>query len=180
MKTMNQTLLASSNGPFQLPGKSIDNEPAARLFEKAPLAAFAGSFLGCFTTLIFSACGVVPSAASALATVLLSGPFLVMRTDGIVAGAFFSALYGGTFAGMTRMTWLGGAVRENLPILTIPLFISLSVVCGLTAWRRSRQRRSPARRCDRSRRSWRSAGRRECHGPRVYAGTAKARLRQAS
>jgi hypothetical protein len=32
---------------------------------------------------------------------------------------------------MTRMTWLGGAAGEHLPILTIPLFISLSVVCGL-------------------------------------------------
>jgi hypothetical protein len=57
--------------------KSTSNEPAAQLFEKESLAAFAGAFLGCFTTLSFSAFGVAPSIASASATVLLSGPFLV-------------------------------------------------------------------------------------------------------
>jgi hypothetical protein len=116
-----------SHAPTTAQAKSIDNEPAAQL-EKQALAAFAGAFLGCFTTLTYSAFGVVPSIASALATVLLSGPFLLMPATGIVASAFFPAFYGGTFAGMTRMTWLGGDVGEPL---TIPLFISLSVVCGL-------------------------------------------------
>ena len=76
--------------------ETADNEPATQLFEKGSLSAFAGAFLGCFTTLSFSAFGVVPSIASALATVLLSGPLIVMPTAGTVASAFFPAFYGGT------------------------------------------------------------------------------------
>ena len=90
----------------------------------APIAAFAGAFLGCLTTECVSASGTIPCIASAWATALLCGLLLVTRTTGLFAGAFFPALYGGTFAGMTPIFWLSGNA-------TGALSVALSIVCGL-------------------------------------------------
>ncbi len=90
----------------------------------APIAAFAGAFLGCVTTEFFSASGILPCIASALATALLCGLLLLTRTTCLFAGTFFSALYGGTFAGMTPIVWLGDSG-------TGALSVALSIVCGL-------------------------------------------------
>jgi len=90
----------------------------------APIAAFAGAFLGCVTTEFFSASGIAACIASALATALLCGLLLLTRTTCLFAGTFFSALYGGTFAGMTPVVWLGDSG-------TGALSVALSIVCGL-------------------------------------------------
>ena len=84
----------------------IETTPAAgqltnTLLGDAPIAAFAGAVVGCLTTEQFSAFGIAPDIASALATALLCGLLLITRTTCLFAGAFFSALYGGTFVGMT-------------------------------------------------------------------------------
>jgi hypothetical protein len=120
-----------SNGPFRLQGKSTGSPATDPLFRNAPVAAFAGAFLGCLTTLVVSTLGIVPSIASALSTFLLSSPFLFMPAGGLFASVFFPAVYGGTFTGMTRIVWLGDGTVGHLPILTILLFISLSIICGL-------------------------------------------------
>jgi hypothetical protein len=90
----------------------------------APIAAFAGAFLGCLTTECLSASGTIPCIASAWATALLCGLLLATRTTGLFAGAFFPALYGGTFAGMTPIFWLSDSA-------TGALSVALSIVCGL-------------------------------------------------
>jgi hypothetical protein len=90
----------------------------------APIAAFAGAFLGCLTTECLSASGTIPCIASAWATAILCGLLLVTRTTGLFAGAFFPALYGGTFAGMTPIFWLSDSA-------TGALSVALSIVCGL-------------------------------------------------
>jgi hypothetical protein len=100
-------------------------------FDNPPAAAFAGAFLGCVTTLGFSSVGIVPCIASALTTVLLCGHLLVTRTAGLFAGAFFPALYGGTFGGMTPVAWLGGGLFSGSAMPTGLLFILLSITCGL-------------------------------------------------
>jgi hypothetical protein len=107
----------------------IQTTPAAgqlkdKILGDAPIAAFAGAFLGCVTTEFFSASGILPCIASALATALLCGLLLVTRTTSLFAGTFFSALYGGTFAGMTPIVWLGDSG-------TGALSVALSIVCGL-------------------------------------------------
>jgi hypothetical protein len=89
----------------------------------APIAAFAGAAVGCLATEHFSAFGIVPGIASALATVLVCGLLLVTRTTRLFAGTFFSALYGGSFAGMTPIAWLGGDAAGALAV-------TLAVVCG--------------------------------------------------
>src|SRR5947209_7082093 len=73
------------------------------LVNSAPAAAFAGAFLGCLTTLHFSAGGFVPCIASALAAMLLCGALLITRTTSLFPGEMFAAIYGGTFAGMTPL-----------------------------------------------------------------------------
>jgi hypothetical protein len=92
------------------------------LLAQAPLAAFAGAFCGCLTTLDLAAFGIVPGIASALVTTLLCGLFLIIRAASVFPNAFFWALYGGSFAGMTSD--IRGAALSVL-------FIALSVVCGL-------------------------------------------------
>jgi hypothetical protein len=107
----------------------IQQKPA--VLDNAPVAAFAGAFLGCLTTLCFSAFGIVPDIASAAATALLCGPLLVTRTTRLLASAFFPALYGGTFGGMTPILWLSDSASGHPAVLTGVLSILLSIVCGL-------------------------------------------------
>jgi hypothetical protein len=116
--------LAGSRSAFP-----IQRKPT--VLNNAPVAAFAGAFLGCLTTLCFSAVGIVPGIASALATALLCGQLLVTRTTRLFAGVFFPALYGGTFGGMTPIFWLGDGASGHSAALTGALSVSLSVVCGL-------------------------------------------------
>jgi hypothetical protein len=66
-----------------------------------------------------------------LATILLCGPVLVTRTAGLFPGEFFTAVYGGSFAGMTSVLWLSEDVPEHSVLLVSALFILLSVACGL-------------------------------------------------
>jgi hypothetical protein len=93
--------------------------------------AFAGAFLGCLTTLHFSAGGFVPAIASALATTLLCGPLLLTRTTNLFPGELFAAIYGGTFAGMTPIPGLGDTITAASVVPATALFILLSIVSGL-------------------------------------------------
>jgi hypothetical protein len=95
-------------------------------------SAFVGAFLGCLTTLAFAAVGIVPGIASALAAALLGGMLLLLRPTRLAAGSFFSALYGGTFGGMTQIPWLSDYATAHSGSLANALFISLSMVCGLS------------------------------------------------
>jgi hypothetical protein len=94
------------------------------LLGDAPIAAFAGGLLGCLTTEYFSASGIAPDLGSALATALLCGALLITRTTFLFAAAFFPAVYGGAFAGMTPIVWLNDSA-------TSALSVALSIVCGL-------------------------------------------------
>jgi hypothetical protein len=114
-----------------IPKQPANSRSTDALLDNAPVAAFAGAFLGCLTTLDLSAFGIVPGIASALATVLLCGQLVVARTAGLFAGAFFPALYGGTFGGMTPILWLNGSASGHSATVTGLLFILLSVACGL-------------------------------------------------
>jgi hypothetical protein len=116
------------------------NEPSTEgpsitaLFRGGPAAAFAGGFLGCLATLHLSVCGFVPAIASALATILLCGPVLATRTASLFSGEFFTAVYGGSFAGMTSVLWLSEGSPERSVLAVSALFILLSIVCGLAFW----------------------------------------------
>jgi len=114
----------------------VQTTPAAghstdTLLDDAPTAAFAGAFLGCLTTEFLIASGIVPAIASALATALLCGPLLLTRTTNLFVGAFFPALYGGTFAGMTPIVWLSDSASGYSVASTSALSVALSIVCGL-------------------------------------------------
>jgi hypothetical protein len=100
------------------------------LFNYTPGAAFAGAFLGCFMTLELSALGLIPSIASASATALLCGQLLLTRSTKFIDDAFFPALYGGTFAGMTSILWLVGSHPGGSLVAVTGPFLALSVVCG--------------------------------------------------
>jgi hypothetical protein len=97
----------------------------------APAAAFVGAFLGCLATLHFCDAGFVPAIASALATILLCGPVLITRTTSLFPGELFTAIYGGTFAGMTQVATLGTDATGASIVSAGALFILLSVVTGL-------------------------------------------------
>jgi hypothetical protein len=101
------------------------------LVNSAPAAAFAGAFLGCLTTLHFSAGGFVPAIASALATTLLCGPLLVTRTTSLFPAELFAAIYGGSFAGMTPVLGLHDTITAASVMPATALFILLSIVSGL-------------------------------------------------
>jgi len=101
-----------------------ESQSTDELLGDAPTAAFAGALLGCLTTEWFGASGIAPGIASAAATALLCGALLVTRTTGLFAAAFFPALYGGAFAGMTPIVWLSNST-------TGALSVALSIVCGL-------------------------------------------------
>jgi hypothetical protein len=96
-----------------------------------PAAAFLGGVLGCLAALSLSALGFAPAIASALATVLLCGPLLLTPPAQRLPGEFYSAIYGGSFAGMTPVLWLcsGTSVGAGLPVCIS--FVSLTLVCGL-------------------------------------------------
>jgi hypothetical protein len=97
----------------------------------SPLAAaFAGGFLGCLLTLELTAIGVMSSLASASTTAVLCGVFLITRTARCLSVAFFPALYGGTFGGMTSVASLTNSTSHSV-ILVVGLFVALSIVCGL-------------------------------------------------
>jgi hypothetical protein len=113
------------------PSRAADGGAADMFLDNAPVAASIGAFLGCLTTLDLTALGFLPCLSSAAAAVLLCGHLFVTRTKDLFSGAFFPALYGGTFAGMTPVLWLGAGASGHSPILTGALFVSLSVVCGL-------------------------------------------------
>jgi hypothetical protein len=100
--------------------------------QSAALAAFAGAFLGCLATLHLSAFGVVPEIASALVTTLLGGQLLIARSTIQLAREFVPAVYGGAFGGMTSVLLLSGIGSDHPVVLVGALFISLSIVCGLT------------------------------------------------
>jgi hypothetical protein len=110
---------------------SLETPSTDTLLRHAPIAAFAGAFLGCLTTLYLTAFGIVPGIASALATALLCGQLVVTRTASFFPGAFFPALYGGTFGGMTSVLWLSDSASGRSATLAGALFISLSIVCGV-------------------------------------------------
>ena len=94
------------------------------------VAAFAGGFLGCLVTLVLTAIGVMSSLASASTTAALCGAFLITRTARCLSGAFFPALYGGTFGGMTSVASLTHITPSHSVTLTVGLFVALSIVCG--------------------------------------------------
>jgi hypothetical protein len=96
----------------------------------APIAALVGAFLGCLTTLHLAALGMLPAIASAFVTVLLCG--LVVYTTRGVPNAFFPALYGGTFGGMTTVLSVSEGAPAASATMTDTLFILLSTVCGFT------------------------------------------------
>jgi len=96
----------------------------------APIAALVGAFLGCLTTLHLAALGMLPAIASAFATVLLCG--LVICTTRALPNAFFPALYGGTFGGMTTVLSVSEGAPAVSATMTDTLFILLSTVCGFT------------------------------------------------
>ena len=104
---------------------------AGALLNSAPVAAFAGAFLGCLTTLHFSAGGFIPAVASALATTLLCGPLLITRTTSLFPGELFAAIYGGSFAGMTPVLGLHDTITAASVMSATALFILLSIVSGL-------------------------------------------------
>jgi hypothetical protein len=99
------------------------------LHENAVVAAFSGAFMGCLTTLCLSACGFVPAIASALAAVLLCGLVLATRTTSLLTGEVFTAIFGGTFAGMTPVLRLVDDASGGPSACA--WFILLSIVCGL-------------------------------------------------
>lgn len=113
------------------PEKRAGGWSIAMLLNNAPGAAFAGALLGCLTTLDLTALGIASGIASALATVLLCFQLLVTRTTRHFAGAFFPALYGGTFGGMTPVLWLSDGASGHSAALTYALIFSQSVACGL-------------------------------------------------
>ena len=81
-------------------------------------------------TLELSALGLIPSIASASATALLCGQLLLTRSTKFIHDAFFPALYGGTFAGMTSILWLIGRHTGGPLLAMAGPFSALSVVCG--------------------------------------------------
>jgi hypothetical protein len=102
------------------------------LLYSPPASAFVGAALGCLTTLYLSAFGMAPAIASALATALLCGQVLVIRTTGLLPGELFTSIYGGAFGGMTASLWrLAGAPFDQSYLEIGALWISLSLFCGL-------------------------------------------------
>jgi hypothetical protein len=123
--------LEKSQSAFLIQATLAAGPSADALLGDAAVAAFAGAFVGCLTTECFSASGIAPGIASAFATALLCGSLLVTGTTCLFAGEFFSALYGGTFAGMTPIAWLGDSPFGHSAVSTGALSVALSILCGL-------------------------------------------------
>jgi hypothetical protein len=94
-------------------------------------AAFVGAFLGCLTSSYLSALGVAPAIASALATTLLCGQVLVIRTTSLLPDELFPAIYGGAFAGMTPVLWFFGNAPDPSFLHLGTLLTSLAVASGV-------------------------------------------------
>ncbi len=109
--------------------EALSSDP---LLYSPPASAFVGAALGCLTTLYLSAFGLAPAIASALATALLCGQVLVIRTTGLLPGELFTSIYGGAFGGMTASLWrLAGPPFDQSYLEVGALWISLSLFCGL-------------------------------------------------
>jgi hypothetical protein len=93
-------------------------------------AAFVGAFLGCLTSSYLSALGVAPAIASALATTLLCGQVLVIRTTSLLPDELFPAIYGGAFAGMTPVLWFSSNAPDPSLLHLSMLLISLAIASG--------------------------------------------------
>jgi len=117
--------------PASLPNQTADGRSVDMFLDNAPVAASIGAFLGCLTTLDLTALGFFPCISSAAAAALLCGHLFVTRTKNVFAAAFFPALYGGTFAGMTPVLWLRAGASGHSAVLTGAMFVSLSILCGL-------------------------------------------------
>jgi hypothetical protein len=94
-------------------------------------AAFVGAFLGCLTSSYLSALGVAPAIASALATTLLCGQVLVIRTTSLLPDELFPAIYGGAFAGMTPVLWFFGNAPDPSLLHLSMLLTSLALASGV-------------------------------------------------
>jgi hypothetical protein len=116
---------------FLISNNCADGPSTETLRDYAPVAAFAGAFLGCLTTLGFTVSGVPPEIASALATAVLCGELLLIRAKTVLPPVFFSALYGGSFGGMTSVLELSNGASGCSAARVGGLFIALSLVCGL-------------------------------------------------
>jgi hypothetical protein len=108
-----------------------DGPSTETLRDYAPVAAFAGAFLGCLTTLGFTVSGIAPGIASALATAVLCGELLLIRAKTVLPPVFFSALYGGSFGGMTSVLEPSDGASGCSATRVVVVFIALSLVCGL-------------------------------------------------
>jgi hypothetical protein len=93
-------------------------------------AAFVGAFLGCLTSSYLNALGVAPAIASALATTLLCGQVLVIRTTSLLPDELFAAIYGGAFAGMTPVLWFSNNASDPSFLQLSMLFTSLAIASG--------------------------------------------------
>jgi hypothetical protein len=100
------------------------------LQHSSPDAAFVGAFLSCLTTSYLSALGLDPAIASALATTLLCGQVLVIQTPGLLPDELFTAIYGGTFGGMTPVLWFSNNVSDPSLLQLSILLTSLAIACG--------------------------------------------------
>jgi hypothetical protein len=86
--------------------------------------------LSCLTTSYLSALGFDPAIASALATTLLCGQVLVIQTPGLLPDELFTAIYGGTFGGMTPVLWFSNNVSDPSLLQLSILLTSLAIACG--------------------------------------------------
>jgi len=110
---------------------SIEDASARGLVKNPAAAAFAGAVLGCLTTLYLCAFGIAPGIASALATSLICGPLLIMRAANLLPADFFTAVYGGSFGGMTPVLLLYQGGPDHRLMVASVLFMALSIVSGL-------------------------------------------------
>jgi hypothetical protein len=101
------------------------------LLISAPVAAFLGALLGCLTTSYVSELGIAPAIASALATMLLCGWVLVIRATRCLPDQLFTAIYGGTFGGMTSVHWFSNNTSDPSFLQLNILLTSLAIICGL-------------------------------------------------
>lgn len=109
------------------PGASGKPRPS---LHAAPLASFAGAFLGCLATLHLSTLGLTPAIASAVATLLLCASIVAAPTRSLLPATFSSSVFGGSFSGMTPVALLSESVaRAGLPVESS--FVLLSLFCGL-------------------------------------------------
>jgi hypothetical protein len=109
---------------------STEDPSRGALLYSSSGAAFVGAFLGCLTSSYLSALGVAPAIASALATTLLCGQVLVIRTTSLLPDELFAAIYGGAFAGMTPLLWFSNNAPDPSFLQLGMLFTSLAIVSG--------------------------------------------------